>query len=93
MYWEAIIGGVWGLVLITLFIKALRLSYRIEGKADRPAKLGVPRQTNVFRSAFGRSGDAETLELRRRLRGHIAIIAGLMVIGWMVLSSFSPAPH
>ncbi len=65
-----ILSGIWALVVLALFIAAIRMSYAIERRAGPPNRTGLPRYTNIFASAFGSKGggDAEVVAMRRNLR-------------------------
>lgn len=82
-------AGVWGLLVLAIFINAIRMSYRIERLVGPPSKWGLPMKTNVFASAFGSrgKGEPEVDALRRALRNHLAVIAGLFAVAWVVAGS------
>ena len=76
-----IASGLFGFLGICVFIIAIRTSYAIERKTH-PRPGGLPRYTNVVRSAIGRGvdpDDSQTLGLVKRLRLLLLIALGLIV--------------
>lgn len=88
-----IVTGLWGLVMIAVFIQAIRLSYRIEARSpDLTNKSGFPRNAMIFHTVTnsGVARDAETQGMRRRmimllvanLIGFSLLWVGLRYIGY-----------
>lgn len=73
-----------GLGTIAMLIAAIRTSYAIEKRSDGTTRWhGVPRYTNIFRTAFaGKSiaQDEETRELVATLRKQLLFMAAFMVL-------------
>lgn len=66
-YWLA---GVWGIVMVAVFIQAIRLSYRIEARSpDLVNGSGLPRKAMMFHTVTNLkvARDAETQAMRRRM--------------------------
>ncbi len=66
-YWLA---GVWGIVMVAVFITAIRLSYRIEARSPGLANnSGLPRNALMFHTVtnLNVARDPETQALRRRM--------------------------
>ena len=74
------ISGVWALVVLALFIAAIRLSYAIEKRVCPPNRTGLPRYTNILASAFGSKGDAEIAAMRGKLRLLLLAVLALFAL-------------
>jgi hypothetical protein len=78
--------GVWGVVMIAVFIQAIRLSYRIEARSPELANgSGVPRKAMILHTVtnWNVAQDAETQALRRRMNRLLLIIAGGFLVLWI----------
>lgn len=78
MGWIGIIGGVWGVVMIALFIPAIRYCYAAE-RRSYPEKFEgrLPRRANFIAVAFNFPSiarDAETQALRWKMNRLMLII-------------------
>ena len=89
----ALVTGGWGVVMITIFIMAIRLSYRIEARSpELENRSGVPRKAMILHTItnWKVARDAETQGMRRRMNrllmvnrlGFLALWAGLKWIGY-----------
>lgn len=68
--WFAIGTGLWGLVMVAIFIQAIRLSYAVERRSpDLVNRSGVPRKAMIFHTVTNRgvARDADTQALRGRM--------------------------
>lgn len=94
MSWLGIVGGIWGLGVLALFIPAIRYCYAAE-RRSYPEKFEgkLPRRANVFAVAFNFSSiaqDTETQRLRWKMnRLLLIILASYGVIG-LLLMFFGP---
>ncbi len=64
------LGGVWGIVMVVVFIMAIRLSYRIEARSPGLKNTsGFPRWAMLFHTVTNSSvaRDDETQAMRRRM--------------------------
>jgi hypothetical protein len=80
------LAGVWAVVMIAVFIQAIRLSYRIEARSPELANSsGVPRKAMILHTAtnWNVAQDAETQALRRRMNRLLLIIAGGFLVLWI----------
>jgi hypothetical protein len=86
------LSGLWGIVMIAIFIWAIRLSYRIEARSpDLANTSGLPRNAMILHTVtnWKVARDAETQALRRRmnlllllnLAGFLALAVGLYSLG------------
>jgi hypothetical protein len=49
------LAGVWGIVMIAVFVQAIRLSYRIEARSPELAnRTGVPRNAMILHTVTNR---------------------------------------
>jgi hypothetical protein len=67
---SAIVTGGWGIVMLAIFILAIRLSYAIERRSpDLQNTSGVPRKAMMFHTMFNLrvARDGETQAMRRRM--------------------------
>ena len=82
------LAGVWGIVMIAVFVQAIRLSYRIEARSPELAnRTGVPRNAMILHTVTNRkvAGDAETQAPRRRMNRLLLInLAGFAIL-WIGL--------
>ncbi|MBX3566692.1 MAG: hypothetical protein KF914_01455 [Rhizobiaceae bacterium] len=85
-----VFSGVWGLVMIAIFIAAIRLSYRIEARSpDLVNRTGIPRRAMIFHTVTNLSvaRDAETQAMRRRMNGLLLLnllgFLGLWIAIWL----------
>jgi len=87
-----LVTAVWALVMLAIFIHAIRLSYRIEARSEGLRNtLGVPQKAMMVHTAFNWkvARDPETQALRRRmllmlllnLVGFVLLWAGFLAIG------------
>lgn len=87
-----LVTAVWAVVMLAIFIQAIRLSYRIEARSEGLRNtLGVPQKALMIHTAFNWkvARDPETQALRRRmllmlslnLVGFVLLWAGLLAIG------------
>jgi hypothetical protein len=68
--WFPILTGLWGLVMLAIFIQAIRLSYAIERRSpDLTNRTGIPRKAMMFHTVTNLrvARDAETQAMRRRM--------------------------
>jgi hypothetical protein len=80
------LAGVWAVVMIAVFIQAIRLSYRIEARSPELANSsGVPRKAMILHTVtnWNVAQDAETQALRRRMNRLLLIIAGGFLVLWI----------
>lgn len=79
----------WAIVMLVVFIQAIRLSYRVEGRSpDLKNKTGMPRNAMIFHTVtnWKVARDEETQGLRRTMnRLLLANLAGF-VLFWIGLS-------
>ena len=90
--WLYPLAGVWGLVMIVVFIQAIRLCYRVEARSEGlENRSSFPRNAMVFHVLANRrvARDAETQAMRRRmvmlflvnLAGFVLLWVGLRAAG------------
>ena len=90
--WLYPIAGAWGLVMVAVFIQAIRLCYRVEARSpELTNRSGLPRNAMVFHVLANRrvARDAETQAMRRRmvmlflvnLAGFVLLWVGLRAAG------------
>ena len=80
------LAGVWGVVMIAVFIQAIRLSYRIEARSPELAnRSGVPRKAMILHTVtnWNVAQDAETQALRRRMNCLLLINVGGFLVLWI----------
>lgn len=84
-----IVSALWAVVMLVVFIQAIRLSYRIEARSpDLKNKTGIPRNAMIFHTVtnWKVARDEETQMLRRTMnRLLLANLAGF-VLFWIGLS-------
>ncbi len=81
-YWLA---GVWGIVMIAIFIQAIRLSYRIEARSPELVnKSGLPRKAMMFHTVTNLkvARDEETQATRRRMNMLLLVNLAGFVLLW-----------
>jgi hypothetical protein len=90
--WFYPLTGVWGIVMVTILIRAIRLSYRVEARSpDLRNRTGLPRRAAWVQVMInhGVARDPETQALRRRMNlllllivaGFLLLWAGLVAVG------------
>ncbi|MER9870633.1 hypothetical protein NKJ35_26250 [Mesorhizobium sp. M0136] len=76
--------GVWALVMLAIFIQAIRLSYRIEARSpDLTNRSGFPRKAMMFHTVTNTNValDQETQAMRRHMiRLLLIVIAGFALM-------------
>lgn len=76
--------GLWGLVMVAIFIWAVRLSYRIEARSpDLVNRSGLPRKAMILHTVtnWKVARDTETQALRRRMNLLLLInLAGFLLL-------------
>lgn len=80
--------GLWGLVMVAVFIMAIRLSYRIEARSPELAnRTGLPQRAMILHTAtnWKVARDGETQGLRRRMLLLLAINLAGFAGAWAVL--------
>ncbi len=100
MGWIGVIGGIWGLVMIALFIPAIRYCYAAE-RRSYPEKFEgrLPRRANFIAVAFNFRSiarDEETQALRWKMNRLMLIILALsfaMAIFLMIAVPDTPAAN
>jgi hypothetical protein len=68
--WFGVAAGIWGIVMVVIFIQAIRLSYAVERRSpDLQNRTGIPRKAMMFHTVTNMSvaRDPETQDLRRRM--------------------------
>ena len=81
-YWLA---GVWGIVMLAIFIQAIRLSYRIEARSPELVnKSGLPRKAMMFHTITNLkvARDEETQATRRRMNMLLLVNLAGFVLLW-----------
>lgn len=81
--------GVWALVMLAIFIQAIRLSYRIEARSPGLTnRSGVPRKAMMFHTVTNTNvaRDQETQAIRRRMNRLLLIVLAGLVLMWAGLS-------
>jgi hypothetical protein len=87
-YW---LYGVWGIAMVAVFIRAIRLSYRVEARSPQLKNTsGLPRHAlwlNVVANS-GVSRDEETQALRRSMNLLLLVnVVGFVLLGaWLWLT-------
>lgn len=82
--WFYMLAGVWALVMLGVFIQAIRLSYRIEARSPGLVnRSGLPRKAMMLHTAanWKVARDAETQAMRRRM----LTLLGINVAGFVLL--------
>ena len=74
-----LLAGVWAVIILAVFIQAIRLSYRIEARSPELTNLsGLPRKAMMFHTITNTNvaRDAETQAMRRRMNRLLLIVVG-----------------
>ncbi|CCV13094.1 hypothetical protein [Mesorhizobium sp. STM 4661] len=77
--------GVWALVMLAIFIQAIRLSYRIEARSPGLTnRSGFPRNAMMFHTVTNTNvaRDEETQAMRRRMNRLLLIVLAGFVVMW-----------
>jgi hypothetical protein len=80
--------GLWGLVMVAVFITAIRLCYRVEERSEALRnRTGVPFNANIPAVMFnwGVARDEETQRLRRRMNYRLLACLGGFGLAWLML--------
>lgn len=86
-----VLSGLWAVAMLTVFIQAIRLSYRIEKRSpDLVNKTGVPQRAQIFHTVtnWKVARDEETQALRRRMNLLLVLCLAGMVAFVVVVSQF-----
>jgi hypothetical protein len=86
--WIYMLAGVWGIVMLVIFIQAIRLSYRIEARSPELVnRTGIPRKAMMFHTVLNLSvaRDPETQALRRRMNFLLVLNLVGFVLLWAAL--------
>jgi len=81
-----ILAGVWAIVMIVIFIMAIRLSYRIEARSpDLINKTGLPQRAQILHTVanWKVARDDETQALRRRMNLLLLVNLAGFVVFWI----------
>lgn len=81
--------GVWAFVMLAIFIQAIRLSYRIEGRSPGLTnRSGFPRNAMMFHTVTNTNvaRDEETQAMRRRMNRLLLIVLAGFVLMWAALT-------
>ncbi|CAH2400096.1 hypothetical protein [Mesorhizobium escarrei] len=81
--------GVWALVVLGIFIQAIRLSYRIEGRSPGLTnRSGFPRNAMMFHTVTNMNvaRDQETQAMRRRMNRLLLIVLAGFALLWAGVS-------
>ncbi|RWM69798.1 MULTISPECIES: hypothetical protein [Mesorhizobium] len=81
--------GVWALVMLAIFIQAIRLSYRIEARSPGLTnRSGVPRRAMMFHTVTNMNvaRDEETQGMRRRMNRLLLIVLAGFALLWAGVS-------
>lgn len=81
--------GVWALVMLAIFIQAIRLSYRIEARSPGLTnRSGFPRNAMIFHTVTNTSvaRDEETQAMRRRMSRLLLIVLAGFALLWAGVS-------
>ncbi|MER9964263.1 hypothetical protein NKJ72_25585 [Mesorhizobium sp. M0045] len=81
--------GVWALVMLAIFIQAIRLSYRIEARSpDLTNRSGFPRKAMMFHTVTNTNValDQETQAMRRHMIRLLLIVIAGFAFMWAGLS-------
>ncbi|MER8763071.1 MULTISPECIES: hypothetical protein [unclassified Mesorhizobium] len=87
--------GVWAIVMLAIFIQAIRLSYRIEARSPGLTnRSGFPRKAMMFHTVTNTNValDQETQAMRRRMIGLLLIVLAGFALLWAGVSLFRVAP-
>jgi hypothetical protein len=81
--------GVWALVMLAIFIQAIRLSYRIEARSPGLTnRSGFPRNAMIFHTVTNTNvaRDEETQAMRRRMNRLLLIVLAGFALLWAGVS-------
>ncbi|RWO89905.1 hypothetical protein [Mesorhizobium sp.] len=81
--------GVWALVMLAIFIHAVRLSYRIEARSPGLTnRSGFPRNAMIFHTVTNTNvaRDEETQAMRRRMNRLLLIVLAGFALLWAGVS-------
>ncbi|RWP18330.1 MAG: hypothetical protein EOR00_11145 [Mesorhizobium sp.] len=81
--------GVWALVMLAIFIQAIRLSYRIEARSPGLTnRSGFPRNAMMFHTVTNTNvaRDEETQAMRRRMNRLLLIVLAGFALLWVGVS-------
>lgn len=81
--------GVWALVMLAIFIQAIRLSYRIEARSPGLTNRGgVPRKAMMFHTVTNTkvARDEQTQAMRRRMNRLLLIVPAGFVLLWAAVN-------
>ncbi|RWP72624.1 hypothetical protein [Mesorhizobium sp.] len=84
-----VLCGVWALVMLAIFIQAIRLSYRIEARSpDLANRSGFPRNAMMFHTVTNMNvaRDEETQAMRRRMNRLLLIVLAGFALLWAGVS-------
>jgi hypothetical protein len=91
-----ILCGVWALLVLVVFIQAIRLSYRVEARSpDLQNRTGIPRNAMIFHTALNLNvaRDPQTQAMRRRMLWFLgASFGGLALMGVAIAFVGSDVP-
>lgn len=86
--WFHLSAGVWALAMLAVFVRAIRLSYRIEARSEGLRnRTGLPRYAAMPFTVTNRkvARDPETQALRRRMLTLLGINAAGFALLWAAL--------
>ncbi|RWP41994.1 MAG: hypothetical protein E5Y63_05350 [Mesorhizobium sp.] len=81
--------GVWALLMLAIFIQAIRLSYRIEARSPGLTnRSGFPRNAMMFHTVTNTNvaRDEETQAMRRRMNRLLLIVLAGFALLWVGVS-------
>ncbi|RWP37673.1 MAG: hypothetical protein EOR03_04355 [Mesorhizobium sp.] len=81
--------GVWALLMLAIFIQAVRLSYRIEARSPGLTnRSGFPRNAMIFHTVTNTNvaRDEETQAMRRRMNRLLLIVLAGFALLWAGVS-------
>ncbi|RWP60653.1 hypothetical protein [Mesorhizobium sp.] len=81
--------GVWALLMLAMFIQAVRLSYRIEARSPGLTnRSGFPRNAMIFHTVTNTNvaRDEETQAMRRRMNRLLLIVLAGFALLWAGVS-------
>ncbi|MET3582287.1 hypothetical protein ABID19_005346 [Mesorhizobium robiniae] len=81
--------GVWALVMLAIFVQAIRLSYRIEARSrDLTNRSGFPRNAMMFHTVTNTNvaRDEETQAMRRRMNRLLLVVLAGFALLWAGVS-------
>ena len=92
-----VLSGVWSVIMLAVFIQAIRLSYRIEKRSpDLVNRTGLPMRAQIIHTVtnWKVARDPETQALRRQMNRLLLIclagmIAMAVAVNWVQASSRS----